>query len=81
MVGDNSRMFFNFQIRSWIKLFLTLGNKRKGYANKNVTPYMHAAAYHIQAVFDRLKNLKQFSGQGRDHLVKSNETKDPLFVI
>lgn len=42
---------------------------------------MHAAAYHIQAVFDRLKNLKQFSGQGRDNLVKSNETKDLLFVI
>ena len=79
-MGDNSRMLFNFQMRGWIKLFLTLGNERKGYANKNITPYMHAAAYHIQVVFDRLKYLKQFCGQGRDHLVKCNETTDILFL-
>ena len=45
-------------------MFLTLGHHRKGYAKKNVTPYMYAAAYHIQDVFVKLKNLKQFSGQG-----------------
>jgi hypothetical protein len=49
-------------MRKWIKLFLTLGNKRKGYANKNITPYMHAAAYHLQ-------DVKQFSGQGEYSMI------------
>ncbi len=29
---------------------------------------MHAAAYHIQDVLDKFKNLKQFSGQGMNPL-------------
>lgn len=52
------------QIREWIKLFLSLANSRKGYANRNVTPYMHAAAYHLQDVIDRFGSVKHFSGQG-----------------
>ena len=55
---------FEFQIRSWITLFFTLQHHRKGYANRNITPYMHAAGYHIQDVLNKFKNLKQFSGQG-----------------
>jgi hypothetical protein len=54
-------------MQDWIKLFLTLGKIRKGYAQKNVTPYMHCAAYHIQDAMDKYGNVKQFSGQGGIH--------------
>lgn len=47
-----------------MKLFLSLANSRKGYANRNVTPYMHAAAYHLQDVIDRFGSVKHFSGLG-----------------
>ncbi|XP_028408194.1 uncharacterized protein LOC114530773 [Dendronephthya gigantea] len=78
------------RIRCWITLFLTLQHDRKGYANKNITPYMHAAAYHIQDVLDKFKNLKQFSGQGVEKnndvarsivLRKSNNFDSPAEVI
>ncbi|CAB4005933.1 Hypothetical predicted protein [Paramuricea clavata] len=78
------------RIRRWITLFLTLQHHRKGYANKNITPYMHAAAYHIQDVLDKFKNLKQFSGQGVEKnndvarsivLRKSNNFDSPAEVI
>ena len=60
--------FCKLQVREWIKLFLTLGTKRKGYANRNVTPYMHSAAYHTQDVLNKFSSVKQFSGQGKECL-------------
>ena len=57
-------MLAKISIRDWIQLFLSLGNKRKGYARKNVTPYMHGAAYHLQRALDKFNNVKQFSSQG-----------------
>jgi len=52
-------------VREWIKLFLSISGQRKGYRNASVTPYMHAAAYHLQYVLDEFRNAKQFSGQGQ----------------
>ena len=55
-------------MRDWISLFLNIGSVRKGYAKKNVTPYMHCAAYHIQGAMQKFGNVKQFSGQGNKHI-------------
>ena len=30
-----------------------------------MTPYMHAAAYHVGYVLEKYGNIKQFSGQGK----------------
>lgn len=64
MLHSKEKYNLILQIREWIKLFLLLANSRKGYANRNVTPYMHAAAYHLQDVIDRFGSVKHFSGQG-----------------
>ena len=64
-MGIEKKLILHSQIRNWITLFLTLANKRKGYMNRNVTPYMHAAAYHLQDSLDKFENVKQFSGQGK----------------
>ena len=58
------KLILYWQIQNFISLYLTLGNTRKGYGNRNVTPYMHAAAYHLQDSLHKFDNVKQFSGQG-----------------
>ncbi|XP_068757380.1 uncharacterized protein [Montipora capricornis] len=81
---------YGVRIRNWISLYLTLGNTRKGYGNRNVTPYMHAAAYHLQDSLHKFDNVKQFSGQGVEKnndtarsivLRKSNNWDSPAEVI
>ena len=58
----NRSLFYRYE--NTLNVFLSIANSRKGYANKNVTPYMHAAAYHSQDVTDRFGSVKHFSSQG-----------------
>ena len=53
-----------FKAKEWIKLYLSLSNKLLGYANKDITPYMHIMVFHVPRIIKRYGNLKQFSGQG-----------------
>ncbi|CAB3986080.1 Hypothetical predicted protein [Paramuricea clavata] len=77
---------------AWVTLFLSLGDKRQGYAKQNITPYIHAMVYHIPCSMRMHKGMRNFLGQGveklndvcrRIYLEKSNKwdaTKDVLLV-
>lgn len=51
-----------------MKSFTSLGKKEggciEGYQMKFITPYMHIMVFHVPTMFDLLKNLKMFTGQG-----------------
>ena len=49
--------------KEWIQTFLSLGGIRKGYRNKNVTPYMHILLAHVPYFIQRIGSLKCFAGQ------------------
>ena len=51
-------------MQKWVMLFLSLAKKRKGYAKSNITPYIHAAVYHVAGAIEKYGNIKQFSSQG-----------------
>ena len=51
------------QAKDWVDTFLTLGGKRKGFAQKNVTPYIHCLLYHVPYFIHHYGSLRQFSGQ------------------
>lgn len=50
--------------KDWVNLFCSLGNKRTGYGEKNVTCYMHSMVFHVPEAMKRHSNVKQFTGQG-----------------
>lgn len=51
------------QAKSWIEVFKSVGDKRKGYAHKNVTPYMHCLMAHIPHFLKTCGSIKRYSGQ------------------
>lgn len=53
-----------FKAKKWIRLYLSLSEKQLGYANKDITPYMHIMVFHIPYFMAKYRTLKQFSGQG-----------------
>ena len=54
--------------RDWVKLFLSLEGKRKGYERKRVTPYMHIMVYHVPALSKKYLGIRKFSAQGMEKL-------------
>ena len=52
----------------WVKLFITLEGKRKGYETKRVTPYMHCLVYHVPRLIKEQLGIKKFSAQGMEKL-------------
>lgn len=40
-------IFFLFQAKSWVTLFLSLGGVLQGYGKANITPYIHAMVYYV----------------------------------
>ncbi|CAG2214315.1 unnamed protein product [Mytilus edulis] len=51
------------QCKQWVDKFLSLGDKRKGYAKKNITPYIHCLLYHVPYFIVNYGSLRKFSGQ------------------
>ena len=50
--------------KSWVNLFISLRDKRKGYERARITPYLHAVVFHIPKFFRTHKSVKIFTGQG-----------------
>ena len=65
--GQNSdkqiTVFFE-KAKSWVNLFISLRDKRKGYERARITPYIHAMVFHIPKFFRTHKSVKIFTGQG-----------------
>jgi len=53
-----------FQASEWITLFTSLSEFCDGYANGDITPYMHVLSAHVPFLMQKLKNIKQFTCQG-----------------
>ncbi|CAC5358818.1 unnamed protein product [Mytilus coruscus] len=51
------------QCKQWVDKFSSLGDKRKGYAQKNITPYIHCLLYHVPYFIVNYGSLRKFSGQ------------------
>ncbi|CAC5396321.1 unnamed protein product [Mytilus coruscus] len=51
------------QCKQWVDTFLSMGDKRKGYAQKNISPYIHCLLYHVPYFIVNYGSLRQFSGQ------------------
>ena len=49
--------------KSWVNSFLSLSNKRKGYNECNVTPYMHTLLYHVPYFVKTFGSLRKYSCQ------------------
>lgn len=49
---------------AWVKLFVSLNGKMKGYERSRVTPYMHILVAHVPHFFKLFKSVKIFTGQG-----------------
>lgn len=52
------------KVKVWLSDFLNLGQYRKGFFKKNVTPYMHCLLHHIPYFISMYGSLNMFSGQG-----------------
>ena len=63
--------FYHFQVKKWIELFTSLDGVFDGYSKSNVTPYMHAMAYHVPSFMRKYSGIKKFTGQG-EHLKADN---------
>ena len=50
----------------WVKLFISLEWKWKGYEKKKVTPYMPCLVYHMPFLSSLHLGLNKFSGQGME---------------
>ncbi|CAB4030363.1 Hypothetical predicted protein [Paramuricea clavata] len=50
--------------KAWVKLFISLSPKRKGYNKSRVTPYLHIMVYHVPQFLRLFKTMRIFSGQG-----------------
>lgn len=57
-------LFFPLQATAWVTLFLSLGDKRRGYAKQNIATYIHAMVYHVPRSMRMHKGIRNFSGQG-----------------
>ena len=57
-------LFYSQKVRKWIKLFLSLGGKVKGYEKTSITPYLHILVYHLPRFLKNEILFKAFTGQG-----------------
>lgn len=64
VMGSVDASSFCQKAKDWVNLFCSLGNKRTGYGEKNVTCYMHSMVFHVPEAMKRHSNVKQFTGQG-----------------
>ena len=59
----------------WITDFVSFSSKIDGHQKANVTPYMHIMAYHVPDFIRRFGSIRQFSGQGKYHIIIINYYK------
>ena len=62
--NEYMQLFFWFQAKSWVTLFLSLGGVLQGYGKANITPYIHAMVYHVPHLMRTHQGIRNFSGQG-----------------
>jgi hypothetical protein len=72
------------QARKWIELFTSLGGACDGYWKSNVTPYMHAMAYHAPSFMRKHSLIHEKKMQSEQHLSRKGHFatgKRALFVF
>lgn len=61
--SDKQITDFFEKAKSWVNLFISLRDKRKGYERARITLYIHAMVFHIPKFFRTHKSVKIFTGQ------------------
>lgn len=69
---DDKELFS--QAKEWMRLFLSLAGKRKGYAKKNITPYIHVLLAHAPYFVQEYGTLKKFKGQALEKCMDDVKT-------
>lgn len=72
--SDEQITDFFEKAKSWVNLFISLRDKRKGYERARIAPYIHARVFHIPKFFRTHKSVNIFTGQGVEKTMIMQET-------